>query len=168
MRQVIAETGIFNGDDVGVRASREAVGERASPWEVEARSDIGKLHREARLATAILTARRRREEMFGVDLFADPAWDMLLDLFVKEANGASVHVASLCAAAAVPTTTALRWIGTLSDAGLVERHPTSSSRRVEIRLSRRGFRLVLEHLRATAKDIVAIVTDEDELSAGED
>ncbi len=68
-----------------------------------------------------IKARRMRDQFFQPALFADPAWDMLLDLFAARLEHARVSVSSLCIAAAVPPTTALRWISTLSEAGLIER-----------------------------------------------
>jgi len=76
-----------------------------------------------------IRARRMRDAFFGEGLFADPAWDMLLDLFAAGLEGAQVSVSSLCIAAAVPPTTALRWIGLLSDRHLIERVPDPADRR---------------------------------------
>jgi len=70
---------------------------------------------------AVIRARRLRTRFFDADLFADPAWDMLLDLFQAEIAQHRVPVSSLCIAAAVPPTTALRWIKTMTDAGLFRR-----------------------------------------------
>ena len=69
----------------------------------------------------VIRARRLRDELFGPDLFADPAWDILLDLTAARLEGRSVAVSSLCIAAAVPATTALRWIKQLTVAGLLRR-----------------------------------------------
>ncbi|OAN64827.1 winged helix DNA-binding protein [Sphingomonas sp. TDK1] len=77
----------------------------------------------------VIRARRLRSDFFQGDLFADPAWDMLLDLFASELEYRKVSVSSLCIAAAVPPTTALRWIGTLHEAGLFERHADPKDRR---------------------------------------
>ncbi|MBX9858167.1 MAG: hypothetical protein K2Y20_01065 [Sphingomonas sp.] len=76
-----------------------------------------------------IRARRLRDQFFGDGLFEDPAWDMLLDLFAADLEGAQVSVSSLCIAAAVAPTTALRWIGRLTEAGLIARHPDPSDRR---------------------------------------
>lgn len=62
-----------------------------------------------------------RGRHFDPALFADPAWDMLLDLAAARIAGKPVAVSSLCIAAAVPPTTALRWIKMLTDAGLFAR-----------------------------------------------
>lgn len=83
----------------------------------------------AREIRAVIRSRRMRAQFFTGELFADPAWDMLLDLFAAELEHRRVSVSSLCIAAAVPPTTALRWIGSLHDAGLFERHADPSDRR---------------------------------------
>ena len=85
---------------------------------------------------AIIRARRMRDHFFKSDLFADPAWDMLLDLMAARLEKQRVAVSSLCIAAAVPPTTALRWIKSLSDQGLFVRvADAEDGRRVFIELS---------------------------------
>lgn len=78
---------------------------------------------------AAIRARRLRGRYFDAGLFADPAWDMLLDLFAATLEGARVSVSSLCIAAAVPGTTALRWIGIMTEAGLLLREADPRDRR---------------------------------------
>ncbi len=91
---------------------------------------------EAATIRAIIRARRLRERFFRQGLFADPAWDMLLDLMAARLEGQQVAVSSLCIAAAVPSTTALRWIKALTEAGLfVRRADREDRRRVYIELS---------------------------------
>lgn len=86
-----------------------------------------------------IRARRLRDQHFGVGLFEDPAWDMLLDLFAAELERAQVSVSSLCIAAAVAPTTALRWIARMTEAGLFERRPDPfDRRRAFMGLSRRA------------------------------
>ena len=85
----------------------------------------------------VIRARRLRARYFDEELFADPAWDMLLDLLQAEIAQHRVPVSSLCIAAAVPATTALRWIKTMTDAGLFKRRADPhDGRRVFIELSR--------------------------------
>lgn len=69
----------------------------------------------------VIRARRSRSRYFKEGLFADPAWDMLLDLFHAEQTHLKVPVSSLCIAAGVPATTALRWLKTMVAEGLVNR-----------------------------------------------
>jgi DNA-binding MarR family transcriptional regulator len=70
-----------------------------------------------------------RARFFDGDLFADPAWDMLLDLTAAHAEHAKVSVTSLCIASGVPPTTALRWIGQMTEAGLLQRMEDETDRR---------------------------------------
>lgn len=84
----------------------------------------------------MIRMRRLRDKHFPSDLFSDPAWDMLLDLMVARIDRRPVSVSSLCIASAVPATTALRWIKTMTEAGLFERRSDpSDGRRVFIALS---------------------------------
>lgn len=76
-----------------------------------------------------IRARRLRDQYFPNSLFEDPAWDMLLDLFAAELERARVSVSSLCIAANVAPTTALRWIGRMTEAGLFQREPDPFDRR---------------------------------------
>ena len=69
----------------------------------------------------ILLARRARTRFFSKGLFADPAWDILLDLLNSRLSHRRVSVTSVCVASNVPTTTALRWIRLLENEGLVRR-----------------------------------------------
>ncbi len=73
------------------------------------------------MVRALIRARQARDRFFPAELFGEPAWDMLLDLYVARLEDRDVSVSSLCIAARVPTTTALRWIRTLCDAALFER-----------------------------------------------
>jgi hypothetical protein len=84
---------------------------------------------DPRLVRRILRQRQQRARFFEGDLFADPAWDMLLDLCAARAERKQVSVTSLCIAAGVPPTTALRWIGQMQQAGLFERLEDQADRR---------------------------------------
>lgn len=85
---------------------------------------------------SVIRARRLRARYFSEDLFADPAWDMLLDLLQAEIAHLRVPVSSLCIAAAVPATTALRWLKAMVAQGLfVRRADPHDGRRVFVELS---------------------------------
>jgi DNA-binding MarR family transcriptional regulator len=77
----------------------------------------------------IIRQRQMRARFFDGDLFGDPAWDMLLDLTAARAEHARVSVTSLCIASGVPPTTALRWIGQMTEAGLFQRVEDEADRR---------------------------------------
>lgn len=76
-----------------------------------------------------IRGRRLRDQFFGAGLFEDPAWDMLLDLCAADLERGRVSVSSLCIAAAVAPTTALRWISRMTEAGLFEREADPFDRR---------------------------------------
>jgi DNA-binding MarR family transcriptional regulator len=77
---------------------------------------------------------------------------MLLDLMAARIEGQAVAVSSLCIAAAVPPTTALRWIKTMTDLGLFVRiADPNDRRRVFIELSPRAATAMSAYLRATRR-----------------
>lgn len=81
------------------------------------------------LVRQIIARRQARARYFDGGLFADPAWDMLLDLTAAYGEGQRVSVTSLCIASGVPATTALRWIGQMTEDGLFERVEDPTDRR---------------------------------------
>ncbi|WP_448663388.1 transcriptional regulator [Sphingomonas sp. CJ20] len=81
------------------------------------------------LARWLLVARDALGSHVGEDLFADPAFNILLDLYVHHAEGRRVTTSSACIASGVPTTTALRWVNVLVKRGLVVKRDDPSDRR---------------------------------------
>ena len=71
------------------------------------------------LARHIYQLRRNRDASFAAELFSEPAWDILLHLFIADAEGRSVSVSSACDGAATPQTTALRKLRQLEEARLI-------------------------------------------------
>ncbi len=100
-------------------------------------------------AAAIYRGRRSRERIFaGLDLFAEPAWDILLDLFVAAGKHHLISVSSASIAATVAPTTGLRWINILSELGLVARSSDSDDRRrTFLRLTAKGLELTTQAVR---------------------
>lgn len=84
---------------------------------------------DPRLVRKIIRQRQLRARFFEGELFADPAWDMLLDLTAARSEHKRVSVTSLCIASGVPPTTALRWISQMTDAGLLCRAEDATDRR---------------------------------------
>lgn len=81
-------------------------------------------------ARVISAKRNRRRDFFSHQLLGEPAWDMLLDLFMQYAGGAKVSTTSLCVASQVPTSTALRYISLMEEIGYVSRSPSTQDKRV--------------------------------------
>ncbi|WP_422059840.1 winged helix DNA-binding protein [Sphingopyxis sp.] len=119
---------------LALSASLDALACERRPFTSEAPdADVAAYREDGRLAAvaqAEYAARRTRDRLFGMDLFAEPAWDMLLDLYIQRHRGRQVSIHSLCIAAAVPQTTALRWINKLDANGLVVREPCQHDNRV--------------------------------------
>ena len=67
--------------------------------------------------------------MFGSNIFADPCWDMLLDLYVHAATGIQISVSSACLASGVPTATAHAHVRRLEAAGMIHRAADLKDRR---------------------------------------
>ena len=89
-----------------------------------------------RVVVNLLRARGSRKTLFDDSLFADPAWDMLLELYAARLGNRKISVSSLCIAADVPTTTALRWIAVLADGGwIVRRDDPGDGRRTFVHLT---------------------------------
>jgi hypothetical protein len=106
---------------------------------------------------ALIRARRLRDHFFHPELFADPAWDMLLDLMAARLEKQKVAVSSLCIAAAVPPTTALRWIKALCDQGIFVRlADPEDGRRVFIELAETSAAAMENYLKA-AQRVSALV-----------
>ena len=107
---------------------------------------------------AMIRLRRLRDRFFDSSLFADPAWDMLLDLMAARLERVQVAVSSLCIAAHVPPTTALRWIKLMTDNGLFERvADPGDGRRIFIRLSDASAAQMARLLQAVRPAGVAMV-----------
>jgi DNA-binding MarR family transcriptional regulator/CheY-like chemotaxis protein len=99
-----------------------------------------------------LRLRRMRDSFFDGSLFADPAWDILLDLAAARQELTQVAVSSLCIAASVPPTTALRWIKAMTDHGLLERvADPEDGRRIFIQLSDMAVTALTGYFQAAQK-----------------
>lgn len=102
--------------------------------------------------------RRRRARFLPADLFGEPTWDILLDLYVATCENRSVPTTSACIGAHVPPTTALRWLRILEARGLVEREDDGNDgRRTFVRLSEQGMTAMEDWLRTALAGLDQIV-----------
>lgn len=116
----------------------------ASSYAELSQAEVAKLVESAR---RFYKSRRIRSRAFKDDrLFGEPAWDLLLDLFIAEAEGKKLSVTAACIGAAVPTSTALRWLLILEQRGLLTREsdPTDA-RRVFLRLTGEGYARMVDY-----------------------
>jgi DNA-binding MarR family transcriptional regulator len=93
-----------------------------------------KLIDRARMSLAL---RRRRTEFLNRAMFGEPAYEMLLTLYVEE--GEEITAARLAEMTGIAQSSALRWIDYLVSKQLVrrERHPTDK-RALVVKLSSKG------------------------------
>jgi DNA-binding MarR family transcriptional regulator len=85
--------------------------------------------------------RKRRTALIapGGGLFADPAWDILLELYVAELRGQKLNASVLGIEAGIPQSTALRWLALLEKMGLARRsQDVFDKRRQWVALTRRA------------------------------
>lgn len=96
--------------------------------------------RHLRRAKLVYDARRRRDAAAGIGgLFGEPAWDILLDVFIAQKSRHEIQVSSVCIEAGVPSTTILRWLARLELEGLIYREAGNvDGRRRYVRLTEAG------------------------------
>jgi hypothetical protein len=97
-------------------------------------------------AREILASRRRREEIFGKAIFGEPAWEMLLLLYVGQSESRRT-IGRLGEIARISKSTTLRWIDDLERRGLVRREPHPTDRRaVFVELTYEGKKAIDTYL----------------------
>lgn len=107
----------------------------------------GEMDRLAHVATQLLRMRQARADVLDADIFSEPGWNILLDLFISWANAKNCSVSDLCIASAAPATTALRWLAKLDRMGLIARTSDGEDRRRSlVFLSPNGQRTMIAYL----------------------
>ena len=120
--------------------------------DIDAKSEL-----TAKSIRDLIKMRRLRDSFFEAELFADPAWDILLDLMAARLETRTVSVSSLCIAAAVPPTTALRWITAMTESGMLQRQQDpDDARRVFIVLSDAVAAKLKEYFEATGSYLARV------------
>lgn len=143
-----AKSGLARKDDLQVVLRLKAMSEEAAHLAsaladhrlngkaVVGAADAARSKSPEEVLKLLIAIRRARFRQFETDLFANPGWDMLLDLMSARLAGRPVPVSSACVAAGVPATTALRLVSSLVQAGLVSRRPDpTDGRRVLVDLT---------------------------------
>jgi hypothetical protein len=113
-----------DGDDAPVQPSAPATTNALTAIAVKKAADL------------IEITRRRSRLMSVANLFADPAWFIMLDLFVRQHSGLQTSVSSACHASFSPVTTALRHLAILTERNIIEReYDPVDQRRVFVKLT---------------------------------
>ena len=102
-----------------------------------------------RHARRILAGRRQRSEHFGRAMFGEPAWEMLLLLYIG-LGSIRMSAGGLAHAASYSKATTMRWVGYLEKEKLVQReqHPTDQ-RTFFVTLTEKGINLLELYLSDT-------------------
>ncbi len=112
------------------------------------------------LSMTYYRVRRTRDNYFPRQLFGEPAWDILLDLYINHAQGRKISVSSLCVASMVPATTALRYIAMLEDQGLLRKIASEHDRRVSlVELTDKGCAAMEAYMTSVAVEIVDLLAE---------
>lgn len=111
---------------------------------------IGAVRLETTLSAYAKHVRRMRSDArahLPADLFGDPAFDMLLDLFIAREENYKLSISSVVTAGHTPPTTGLRWLAKIEKYGLVIREPDPlDARRSYIILNESGRSMMKEWL----------------------
>lgn len=95
----------------------------------------------AQVVLRIIEGRETRGSFFDSDLFADAAWDILLDLFLAQLEGRNAEIAELRFSSSIPASTARRWVDKLEkDGWLKQKADPSEPDRRWVALSGQGTR----------------------------
>lgn len=107
----------------------------------------GDMERLSKVAAELLRMRQARADVFDADMFSEPGWNILLDLFVCMCRAQNCSVSDLCVASGAPATTALRWLAKLDSMGLIARtNDGEDRRRCLVFLSPRGRQKMIDYL----------------------
>jgi DNA-binding MarR family transcriptional regulator len=125
---------------------------------VAQRSDEADAEELIGLARAIVELRRSRGDVFPHAIFGEPAWDMMLALFVQTPAGKGETVSNLSLSSGTPSTTALRWIDYLEREAYVTRRSCRIDKRlVFVNLTDKADGAIRDYLtRLIDKQILAV------------
>lgn len=101
------------------------------------------------LAKAAYRDRQIRTTYFRCDLFGEPGWEILLDLFIQERVGRQTSVKAACIGSGAATTTALRYLNLLIAEGLIVREvDCHDGRRSWLKLTPAAAEMMIGYLKA--------------------
>jgi len=98
------------------------------------------------VAERLYAERRRRDAQFPPGLFGEPAWDLLLALFIAHEEGRDLTVAEGFEAARVPAGEGPPLVRRLEAAGLVQRRTRNDRRRPGLALTQAGADRLADYL----------------------
>ena len=101
------------------------------------------------VARTLMAQRRARTQFMPPSLFHEPAWDILLSLFIAQEEGRTLNVKHLVQLIDTAVTTSQRWIDQLTHMHLIDRIIDPDDRRkLEVALSDRGRAMLVPYLQS--------------------
>jgi len=111
------------------------------------------------IARWLYWSRGKRPIMGGNGIFSDPAWDILLDLYIRQCEGKHTSVTSSCIASRVPPTTALRYHSLMEKNGWIVRIKDESDKRIRfVRLTGDGERRLTSYFDEVGSNLVNVLS----------
>ena len=120
----------------------------------------------AKLVRRVILARTERSNHLSSRLFSEPAWDMLLELYLAFLMQRRMSVTDLCEGSRAPATTALRWIDALKGEDLVvRRRDPFDGRRIFVELTPKGSDALFQYFEAVTHRVWPVETRIEKLAA---
>jgi DNA-binding MarR family transcriptional regulator len=95
-----------------------------------------------------LNARRLRESVFGAEVFKEPDWAIMLDLYATGPSGKRIQVTDVPIMTGLSRTTARRHLGELEEAGWITHvEDAGDHRRTLVSLSDKGWVMMTLYFR---------------------
>lgn len=95
----------------------------------------------------IYAAQRIRRKTFDTPLIGDPAWEILLYVFIATSESRAVTVGEACQIESASQATAQRYVNYMVDRGLLQRSPNASDKRSSIlTISESGISKMISYL----------------------
>lgn len=120
--------------------------------EAVAEAEAGEMEKLARMARRLIALREVRQRFLPSGYFDEPAYNILLDLFVAHCENRVTYVHDACVASQSPMSTALRWVSVIVNDGFAIRHrDVVDGRRTILEITPKGVDAVRKVVSTTFK-----------------
>lgn len=102
------------------------------------------------VASRLMAERRSRGQWLNGALFSDPAWDIMINLYVAQVRHGGCTLRRLLVGSSIPPETATRWVAILESEGLVTSAPSTDGFGPKLRLTDQGYGSLNCHLAQVA------------------
>lgn len=138
-----------------VECVRRALSESRAPLATPIASVVSADESYQSLVNTLIATRKLRRRTVNADLFSDPCWDMLIELYAATLGGQETYLTGLCHAAGVPLTTATRRFEDLVASGFATKATDSTDRRrIIVKLTPEGRRRLEQFLQTMHRQYV--------------